>query len=413
LRIWIDATDPRSELRLFGMTLLERQLHGIIEAGLTPTAIDIVLPPDVAPSSVLPDDLAQRLPIHWLRDLGSWQEQLAHAVHSASGEPILVLEAETVVDPRLLRYMAEHPGSYVALAGEGRERAAVLRLEEHSPTVGGAGIRLPKIADIAVIQGVLKELPLDQVPDYVKKLRRHLPIYLFRVTDAQSRDRAERFLFWSNYKGSTDFFTKYVYPPLVWKMVRPLARWRVHPNVVTVFNVFITFAAVPLFAQGFWVPGLLLAYMMSVLDSVDGKLARLTFTTTHLGDLLDHGLDIIHPPIWYFSWAWALAGGDMSSPILQAAVWMAGFYTLDRIVAGVFNRRTGRSIHGYTPLDERMRTFISRRNINLPFFTIGLLAGVPVSAFMLIVLWQIATLVFHTARLVQFWNGKTVVEAVG
>jgi len=39
--------------------------------------------------------------------------------------------------------------------------------------------------------------------------------------------KVERFLFWSNYKGSTDFFTKYVYPPLVWLMVPPLARARV------------------------------------------------------------------------------------------------------------------------------------------------------------------------------------------
>jgi phosphatidylglycerophosphate synthase len=413
LRIWIDATDPRSELQLFGMTLLERQLHSIIEAGLTPTAIDIVLPSGVATPSFLSDHLGQRLPIHWVRDLESWQAQLAQAALDANGEPLLVLEADTVVDARLLRYMADYSGSCVALAGEGRERAAVLRLEESSPIGGDGNGRLPKIADIAVIQGTLKELPLDQVPDYVKKLRRHLPIYLFRVPDTQSRDRAERFLFWSNYKGSTDFFTKYVYPPLVWKIVRPLARWHVHPNVVTMFNVFITFAAVPLFAQGFWVPGLILAYAMSVLDSVDGKLARLTFTASHIGNLLDHGLDIVHPPVWYLAWAWALGGGDITSPVLQAAVWMTGFYVLDRIVTAVFNRRTGRSIHGYTPLDERMRTFISRRNINLPLFTIGLLAGVPVFAFVLIVLWQIATLVFHAARLIQCWNGKAVVEAVG
>jgi len=127
--------------------------------------------------------------------------------------------------------------------------------------------------------------------------------------------------------------------------------------------------------------------------------------------LLDHGLDIIHPPLWYFAWAWALSNGNMTSPVFQAAVWMAIVYFFDRIVAGLFNRRTGRSIHGYTPLDERMRTFISRRNINVPLFTVGLIMGVPIQTFVLIVLWQIATFLFHVARLVQFWNNKHILEA--
>ncbi|MCB1006956.1 MAG: CDP-alcohol phosphatidyltransferase family protein, partial [Acidimicrobiales bacterium] len=125
--------------------------------------------------------------------------------------------------------------------------------------------------------------------------------------------RVERFLFWSNYKGSTDFMTRYVYPPFVWVMVRPLARLRVHPNWVTAVDILATFAAVPFFMAGAWVPGLALAYLMSVLDSVDGKLARVTFTSSKLGEVLDHGLDIVHPPVWYLAWGWALGGASTSS----------------------------------------------------------------------------------------------------
>jgi phosphatidylglycerophosphate synthase len=150
---------------------------------------------------------------------------------------------------------------------------------------------------------------------------------------------------------------------------------------------------------------------MSMLDSVDGKLARLTYTSSWIGDILDHGLDIIHPPFWYFGWAWGLSAGDTASPVFQAALWMAPLYVLDRIAAGVFNRRLRRSIHGYTPLDERMRTFISRRNINLPIFVVGWLLGVPVETFLLIVLWQLVSFVFHVERLVQFWNSPKAIPA--
>jgi phosphatidylglycerophosphate synthase len=196
-------------------------------------------------------------------------------------------------------------------------------------------------------------------------------------------------------------------------MVRPLARWRVHPNVVTLISIILTFAAVPLFAWKYWLAGFLCSYGMSVLDSVDGKLARLTFSASRLGDILDHGLDQIHPPLWYFGWAWGLSDGDPTATVWTAAWWMLIFYVIDRLVAAFFNYRNGRSIHGFTSLDVQMRTFISRRNINLPLFTVGLILGVPVPAFLFIVLWQLATLVFHLERLVQFWNGRETVEAAG
>jgi phosphatidylglycerophosphate synthase len=316
------------------------------------------------------------------------------------------VEADSVVDARLLRHLASDETPAAVRGGEGAERAAVLRLGEAVPEGGAADCRLPELADAGISGGTLTELAPDDVPNYIANLRRNLPSYLFRVTGKASRDRAEKFLFWSNYKGSTDFFTKYVYPPLVWRAVQWLARRRVHPNVVTAFNVLISLAAVPLFAGGHWVAGLSLAYTMSVLDSVDGKLARLTFKASTLGNVLDHGLDLLHPPLWYFAWAWALGGGHTTAPVFEAAVWMAIFYFIDRLVVGMFTWRTGRSVHAYTELDVQLRTFISRRNINVPVFTGALLVGVPIAAFQLILFWQVATLAYHAVRLAQCWNDR-------
>ena len=94
---------------------------------------------------------------------------------------------------------------------------------------------------------------------------------------------------------------------------------------------------------------------------------------------------------------------------------MLGLYVVDRVIAGVFKWRHGRSIHGYTPFDERMRTFISRRNTNLAFFTVALLldaaiasAGWPAATacFHALVVWQAFCLVFHLQRLVVFWGDE-------
>jgi len=396
-------------LEVFGMTLLERQLHSIASAGLAPTAIHVALAPGTPAVSSLRERLNARFPVQWSSDPASLYERIVRLLNEGPEQPILVCQADSVIDTRLLAFLAAQRGTLAACGGEGNARAAVLRLDGPLSLTGNVEGNLTRLVDLGIAQGAITELPLDSIPSYIKKLRRDFPVYLFGVPDEAGRDQAERFLFWSNYKGSTDFFTKYVYPPVVWRMVRPLAGWRVHPNTISIFNIAITFLAVPLFACGWWWTGFFFAYTMSVLDSVDGKLARLTFTSSSLGDILDHGLDIVHPPFWYFGWAWGLSAGDTASPVFQAALWMAALYVLDRIVAGAFNRRLRRSIHGYTSLDERLRTIISRRNINLPIFLVGWILGVPVQTFLLLVLWQLICFVFHVERLVQFWNHQKAV----
>ena len=46
---------------------------------------------------------------------------------------------------------------------------------------------------------------------------------------------------------------------------------------------------------------------MTFLDTVDGKLARVTVTSTRLGNIFDHGIDLVHPPLWYLAWGIGLA----------------------------------------------------------------------------------------------------------
>ena len=332
MRIWIDATQPESRVQVFGMTLVERQLRAIAESSrkvrslkvavqragidaarrpivslakscIRPSEIWIELAPGDPDPSWIPEDFASKLPIRWMREPGTPRERLQRALKDAAGETVLAFAGDSVVDQRVIEHMAWWSGGSAAfISDEGADSATVVRLEEPLPDSPGNGSSLLEITRSAVKAGAVKQLDPEDMDTYIKKLRRELAPYVFRIGDEASRARAERFLFDSNYKGSTDFMTKWVYPPLVWRMLHPLTERRVHPNVVTFVGMAACFAAVPLFAAGMWVPGLALAYVMSVLDSVDGKLARVTFESTEQGDVLDHGVDIIHPPFWYWAW---------------------------------------------------------------------------------------------------------------
>jgi phosphatidylglycerophosphate synthase len=413
LRIWIDATQPGCEIRAFGMMLIERLLRAVADTAASPKEVCVQLPSGSSLPEGLAAELLDCLPLRWRHAEEPLGRGIERALQEAQGDPLLVLSGDTVVDTRVIQHLCAVSGSFAFVNGEGAERGAALRLEGDLPGLAAAGPDLVAVAEHAIDSGAARDFSDSDFDPYLTMLRRVLPPYLFRVADAASRDRVERFLFWSNYKGSTDFLTKYVYPPFVWAMVRPLARWRVHPNWVTALDYVATFAAVPFFLVGNWVPGMALAYLMSVLDSVDGKLARLTYTSSRFGEILDHGLDIVHPPIWYLAWGYSLGGGDLSSPTFRASLWMFGFYVADRIVTGIFKGRTGRSIHGFTPLDEKVRTFISRRNVNLALFTVALLLDWALPGlraaeltFYFIVLWQAACLVWHAQRVVQFWNAR-------
>ncbi len=395
IEVWIDARDParpQRSLGVFGMDLVERLMRAVFDAGITPTRVTVQIDPGSR-------DRYTQLQTHLTRANPAapaidWREERETPAPGAARR--LLLDGNSLVDPRLLAGLAAGEAKTIAW-GDDEDPAFAAFYDGPLPEP-----ERPLREQLGGLeaQGELKPLDRSTLPSYLPKLRREIVPYCLRVRDRADCDRAERTLFWANYKGSTDFFTKHVYPPLVWAMVRPLARWRVHPNWISAFNVLITVAAVPLFAAGAWVPGLAFAYTMSVLDSVDGKLARLTFRSSTLGHVLDHGLDVIHPPFWYAAWAWALDGGR-AGPLFGVSLALAAAYVLDRIVTELFTRTTRRSIHAYAPVDVRMRTWISRRNINVPLFTLGLILGAAREAFALIVAWQVLTLGFHAVRLVQ------------
>jgi hypothetical protein len=120
---------------------------------------------------------------------------------------------------------------------------------------------------------------------------------------------------------------------------------------------------------------------------------------------------MVHPPLWYLAWAWALGGGQIGSLPFRLALLMTGVYAIDRAIAGIFRARTRVSIHDCTPLDARLRTFISRRNVNIVLFTLALALdalrpglGAASACFGFIVGWQVVSCLWHAERLARFWN---------
>jgi phosphatidylglycerophosphate synthase len=404
--VWIDAARSGATPRIFGIDLIERHLHALRDLKPSPSRVIVDLPAGRAPLK-LPRRILGKLQVEWRSGQGGFPGRFADILSLAQGEPVFALDAATLIDPRLPASLVNLHRGVAVLPRHGEDRAAILLLGTERPSSETILERQPadlySLAEQLVGAGAVSTFQDAEFDGFVRRLRRTLPYYLFRIDDPARAAKVERFLFWSNYKGSTDLFTRYVYPPLVWAMVRPLARCRVHPNWVTLLSIVLALGAIPFWLNGYFVIGFVMAYGMSILDSVDGKLARLTFTDGELGNIMDHGLDMVHPPLWYLSWAYGLgvATEGWHSALGRAAIAIFVLYVIDRLVLKIYPRIFKRSFHTHSRMDGLVRSFISRRNINLPLFTVGYLVGLGREAFFLIVAWQAATTLYHACR--TFW----------
>ena len=392
MRVWIDAEGAEKAPALFGLSPVERHLRTLAKLKTPPGTVVLSGPSVRVPAT--PAGLA----VEARAEAGSVAERLARFLAEAPG-PVLVLDGAAAVDPRLVAHLMADGPDVAAFGGEGVERAVALRLTGTRAGDLGHEPDLLRLADRLVASGAVRELAPEDMPSFITNLRRSLPFWLFRVPDEAARDARERWMFQSNYKGSTDFLTKWVYPPLVWVLVKFCCRHRIHPNTVTILSTILTFAAVPCFVEGWFWTGLVMAFAMTVLDSVDGKVARVTLTDSAFGNVLDHGLDIVHPPLWYLGWAWGLIetrGAELW--LWTAGLWLFGFYVADRIVLGIAKASFGRGLHAVTRLDGAVRTWIARRNTNLVIFAVGLALGYPAEAFLAVVAWQGVTMAWHAFR---------------
>ena len=234
--------------------------------------------------------------------------------------------------------------------------------------------------------------PSDVNDGYIKSLRKQEVPY---VLDTKTTPILEimRRQFKSSYKGITDFVTKWFWPIPAFYVTRFCAYLRLTPNQVTTIGFVLMLAATYFFWNAHWALGFLCGWTMTFLDTVDGKLARTTMTYSSWGNIYDHGIDLIHPPFWYWAWFIGLGGAyGLSEPLFIAllAIWVG--YVVDRVIEGLFMRQHGFHIHVWTRFNSGLRFFIARRNPNTFVMMIGIMltaiwASAGYWAFLLIAIW--------------------------
>jgi phosphatidylglycerophosphate synthase len=369
---WIVESEGYAGVRIWGLSPAERQRRLLERAGCTRIET-------VSPDADLPQ---------------------------ASGD-VAIVRADAICDERLIEGIVATPGA-VLLANAGAAH----------PTWGGpVAARVPATAAAetvallraaalgesgAVPDGLRSVAPSEIAPSYTVKLRKFDPPFIYPATPETARSVEDR-VFASSYKGVTDLITKWLWPRPAAAVVRVLANAGVQPNTVTGLSWLLTIAAGWLFWEGQFGLGLLCGWAMTFLDTVDGKLARCTMTSSRIGHVLDHGLDNVHPPIWYLCWGVGLHASGYGTPdgiYTTTAIVVIG-YLIGRALEAVFILTFGIETHCWRPIDSLFRTITARRNPNMILLTVGTLGGRPELGLVMVAIWTVVSIGFHVERVVQ------------
>ena len=318
----------------------------------------------------------------------------------ATTDNVLLLRADYLYDDRVIQNLLESPDTILLTSKEGREITVAAQVKaDLAPQVY---CYLNDGKHDEAFKSLRTVTPQTLTPAYQQRLRKFDPPFVLPITE-QNRLGLEKHLFSWSYKGITDLVTKWCWPFPARLAVGVCVRRGWKPNQVTLVGLGLVILASILFYSGFYALGLVAGWLMTFLDTVDGKLARVTVTSSKFGHIFDHAIDLIHPPLWYVAWGLGLGNNYQSLPAvhLPLILWLiVGAYLAGRLVEAIFTSMLGRfGIFSWHPIDSYFRLITGRRNPNLILLTISTLFGRPDLGLLAVAFWTVVTSLFMLVRL--------------
>jgi len=360
-----------------GITLLERQVRAVLDAGAEEVAVLV---------AALPSDVAGRL----AAETRCWRVSNPVALaerFAGDARDVVVFAPAVLLDERLIAAVARSVAP-VLFDFASNPPAAAERLDSQSHWAGIARLKADMVAAVAAdlgdweltgtlvraaVESGAARLNVESLPVYAPLRRRDAEMLWFTPLDPAARGVATDALIAASQKGCLDWPARFIHPPIENALVRLFLSTRITPNMVTLATGILGVLAIILFATGDLWWGLGLVLVVGPLDGVDGKLARTRHEFSRWGDL-EHVLDKI------LEYGWFIALGSWFAQEHGLAAWLATagiiLLALSEAASGEFFRRfTGKQLDDWGPFERRLRLIAGRRNTFfwslLPFAAFG------------------------------------------
>ncbi|MBI3302241.1 MAG: CDP-alcohol phosphatidyltransferase family protein [Deltaproteobacteria bacterium] len=367
------------------MTLLERNLRLLHAVGVEKVLI-LHPPGDTIPPMIVPHRLGLELFGSEVEVPSADPLTILPALRFEVHKPFFFLEVNLLLDPRVLETLRQQPPPCFMVLGNG-VYPPPWRVGWFAPEHLLLGNEIARNAN---------RVSLRAVTVYDPELRGDAPPYCEKMSSESDLARGWRLLIDRVAKRPADLVEKYVDPPLENWLVRELCDTPVTPNQVTLLSIAVALAGASLFYQGWFFLAVFFAWVATVLDGVDGKLARVKLMTSRIGKL-EHAADFFYENAWYLALAARLARTH------DPAAWSVGLAITacdicDNIIGVLFAQLTGKTLDERAPFDQRFRLIGGRRSIYLLILLVGFLIGAPFSALQAVLGWAGVTVLIHLGR---------------
>jgi phosphatidylglycerophosphate synthase len=387
----LNACHPGAWERVGGISLTARVLFHLNQFGIKKVVLLL---------------RTQDLPI----DLKKWQGslELQHLVQKEDvpatilsiaglGEYFVYIDTAHLIDPRLVHALTVASEATVAYIDTSDREKQVIR----------AGLLKRKDLHIWAEQGIAfvlrqaKSLLPSDIDPFCPEVRGPVPPYFMEVQSRHEAQKATRTLVRSQQKHVMDLPAQFIDPPFKNALTRLLCNTPITPNMVTLAGLVVGLTVAWLFWHGYFLAGAFTAFLVEVLDGVDGMLARTKLHYSKLGQYEDL-LDYFNETSWYI----ALGVGLRGTRADQLPVFVAGLLILSDTADNIFYTLAvkwfGKTIDLFSSFDAAFRRIAGRRNIYAFIFIIGFSLGYPLETSAVVAVWAALTASTHGIRLVQY-----------
>jgi len=336
-------------------------------------------------------------------------------IAAQSATRVLVIFADLYCDPRLFRALADTENNAILIDSDPPSIVAPFWEDSESYSFGGfSGAALlsrkwfaGRNRDRSLVRELASDFTAARItavdavrqPPYVPDMRRDVRPVFFPAPSPDRCALAEHVLRDATQKGVLDF-PALVHAPIEKWIVSRLCRTSITPNHITLATAFLGLCVTLLYTSGYLWAGAFFALAVGVFDGVDGKLARLKVQTTRIGKG-EHALDYCIEMSWWAALGYHFHKTGQVRYAYTILLALLACDLLDRLAKRSVERRLARSLDDVARFDRLFRYIGGRRNIYTWLFTFCLCIGRPVTGFILICLWGIATAVIHLFRALQ------------
>lgn len=245
--------------------------------------------------------------------------------------------------------------------------------------------------------------------EHVELKRRISPVCV-KIDSRNAIELARRKLVFRTQKGL--HFTSYINKPVEDWVIYHIAdvSW-ITPNRMTMLTNLLAFIVAALFLLGYMRIAAVLAYMVGILDGLDGKLARARGILTKLG-YIEHTFDMLYEQTWYVCFALSLCFLENSHLPLILGLCMLLADGFVRHCYMQFKETMGKALTAYTNFDRAFARVDGRRNAYVLYMILFSFLDKPLYAMYAMLIHSSITAIVYAIRAIRHMSAADKAEGL-